>query len=129
MKKIKKLLSVILATLSVFALSVNAFAADISAERAKEIALADAGYKAQEVIYINARSDVDDGVKHWDVEFRVEDEKGRIAQYDYEISSDGRIREKDKDYEEARPDADDKLENAFERLFRKIIEWLRALFN
>ena len=129
-KNIKKFFAVILAVVAVFSLAISAFAVDISAERAKEIALNNAGFSADEVIHIKADYDIDDGVKVWNVDFHVKDSDNRIRDYDYEISaSNGKILEKDWDFEDDYyPEADDKIENAFEAFFRKIITWLVSLF-
>ena len=130
-KNIRKILAVVLALASLFMLSLSVFAADISAEKSKEIALKNAGYSANEVLYIRADYDIDDGIKVWNVDFHVKDGKGRIIDYDYEISaSDGRIFEKDWDYEDDYyPEPDDKIENAIEAFFSKIIQWLVSLFS
>lgn len=128
---VKKALAIVLAVLSLFSLSLSAFAADINADKAKEIALKDAGYSAQEVIRLKAEYDVDDGRRVWNVDFHAEDENGRIRDYDYEIAAaDGRILEKDWEYEDdLYPDRDDKVENAFEAFFRKFVQWLLSLFR
>ena len=95
-KKLKKVVSIALALIALFALSLTAFAADISAEDAKSIAVSDAGYSLSDVLYIRAEYEIDDGRRHWNVDFLVEDEKGRKVDYDYEVSaSDGRILERD----------------------------------
>lgn len=128
---VKKALALVLAVISLFSLSISALAADIGAEKAKEIALNDAGYRAEEVVYIKAEYEVDDGIKVWNVDFHAEDEKGRVRDYDYEIAAaDGRILEKDWEYEDdLYPDSDDKAENFFEAIFRKLIQWLLELFK
>lgn len=130
-KKVNKVLAVVLAVVALFSLAIPAFAADINADRAKEIALKDAGYSAQEVIRIRAEYDIDDGRKVWNVDLIAEDEKGRVLDYDYEISAaDGRILEKDWEFEnDLYPDRDDRIENAFEAFFRKFIQWLLSLFK
>ena len=46
-KYFKKLLSVVLALAAVFALAVPSLAADVNADKAKQIALKDAGYSAK----------------------------------------------------------------------------------
>ncbi len=130
-KNLRKALAIALAIVSLFALSLSAFAADISADKAKEIALKDAGYSAQEVIRIKAEYEIDDGRKVWNVDFHAEDEKGRVLDYDYEIAaSDGRILERDWEYEDdLYHDRDDRVENAFEAFFRKFVQWLISLFK
>ena len=130
-KKISKVLAVVLALVALFSLAVPAFAADISADKAKEIALKDVGYSVQEVIRIKADYDIDDGRKVWNVDLLVEDEKGRVLDYDYEISAaDGRILERDWEFEnDLYPDRDDRIENAFEAFFRKFIQWILSLFK
>ncbi len=130
-KNLRKALALVLAVVSLFSLSISALAADISAEKAKEIALKDAGYRADEVVYIKAEYDVEDGRRVWNVDFHAEDEKGRVRDYDYEIAAaDGRILEKDWEYEDdLYPDREDKVENVFEAFFRKFIQWLLELFK
>lgn len=67
----------------------------ITADRAKEIALADAGVKASAVVFIRAELDRDDGRMVYDVEFY----SGNI-EYDYEIDAvTGAIRSSDRDVE------------------------------
>ncbi len=98
-KNLRKLSSLALALLLLFSLSLSAFAADISAQQAKEIALGDAGYKEADVAYIRAGVDYDNGVKEYDVEFLV---KGADAylEFDYEVrAADGKILSKDRDVE------------------------------
>ncbi len=102
-KNLKKLSSLALSLLLVFALSLSAFAADISAQQAKAIALQDAGYKEADVAFIRAGVDYDNGVKEYDVEFLV---KGADAylEFDYEVrAADGKILSKDRDVENINP--------------------------
>ena len=97
-KNFKKLSSLALAFLLVFSLSFSAFAADISADKAKSIALKDAGYSSSAVSGLVAKSDYDDGVKHYDVSFFVNKVDGSVLEYEYEIRvSDGKILDKDVD--------------------------------
>lgn len=99
-KKFRKLSSLAVAFALVFALALPAFAADISAEDAKAIALKDAGYSQSEVLYLRAEADYDDGVKYFDVSFAVKNADGSYQEYDYDVAaSDGRILEKDADRE------------------------------
>ena len=73
--------------------------ANIGAEKAKTIALKDAGLKASEVSFVRAKLDRDDGRTVYDVEFY----KGNV-EYDYEIDAKtGKILEKDKDIEDFVP--------------------------
>ncbi len=98
-KNLKKLSSLALSLLLIFSLSLSAFAADISAEQAKAIALADAGYKQADVAYIRAGVDYDNGVKEYDVEFLVKNADAYL-EYDYEVrAADGKILSKDRDVE------------------------------
>ena len=67
----------------------------ITADRAKEIALADAGVKASAVVFIRAELDRDDGRTVYDVEFY-----SGSTEYDYEIDAvTGAIRSSDRDVE------------------------------
>jgi len=66
---------------------------DIGVEKAKEIALRDAGVSG--VTFVKAKLDYDDGVRVYDVEFYKDN-----VEYDYEIdATTGKIREKDLDIE------------------------------
>lgn len=101
-KNLKKLSSLALSLLLVSGLSVSAFAAEVSAEKAKEIAVSDAGYKAADVAYIRAEADYDNGVKEYEVEFLVKGE-GVNYEFDYEVrAADGKILSKEKDVERAK---------------------------
>ena len=121
----KKLTAFLLAALVVLSLSVTAFAAPpdnlISENEAKAIALKDAGYEANEVRFLKAKLDFDDGRYEYEIEFRAE---GNL-EYDYTINAEnGKIVEFDRDYEDR-----DRFEffnffaflrNLFENLFRKL---------
>ena len=66
---------------------------DIGVEKAKEIALRDAGVSG--VTFVKAKLDYDDGVRVYDIEFYKDN-----VEYDYEIdATTGKIREKDWDIE------------------------------
>ena len=66
---------------------------DIGLEKAKSIALADAGLSASQVTFTKARQDWDDGRMVYDVEFYTS-----TAKYDYEIAaSNGAILQKDQE--------------------------------
>ena len=78
------------------AMAMNVFAAQITADRAKEIAMANAGVKAENVAYITAHLDFEKGQQIYDVEFFTTDYK----EYDYEISANtGAVLEMDYDAE------------------------------
>lgn len=99
-KNFKKLSSLALAFLLVFSLSFSAFAADVSADKAKAIALKDAGYSLADVSRLSVRSEYDDGVKYYDVSFIVNKADGSVYEYDYDVRvSDGKILERDVDVE------------------------------
>lgn len=69
--------------------------ADITADRAKEIALADAGLTEADTQYLRTKADYDDGRSVYEVEFYAGG-----AEYDYEIAAaDGAILSKDYDAE------------------------------
>ena len=66
---------------------------DIGVEKAKEIALKDAGVSG--VTFVKAKLDYDDGIRVYDIEFYKNN-----VEYDYEIdATTGQIREKDLDIE------------------------------
>ncbi len=101
-KNLKKLSSLALSLLLVFSLSVSAFAAEVSAEQAKEIALKDAGYKAADAVYVRAEVDYDRGAKEYDVEFLVKGD-GVNYEFDYEVrAADGKLLSKERDVERAK---------------------------
>lgn len=69
----------------------------ITEDKAKEIALSDAGVKEADTTYLVVKADTDDGVAVYDVEFYVAASK---LEYDYEIdAATGKIRSKDQDAE------------------------------
>lgn len=69
---------------------------EITAEKAKEIALKHAGLKESEVTRLKAERDRDDGIVKYDIEF----EKGRM-EYDYEINAEtGKILKAEKEYDD-----------------------------
>lgn len=110
-KNLKKLSSLALSVLIVSGLSVSAFAAEISADKAKEIALADAGYSKADAAYIKAEADYDNGAKEYEIEFLVKGE-GVNYEFDYEVrASDGRILSKERDVERVRVQVPEKVKN------------------
>ena len=120
-KNFKKLSSLALAFLLVFSLSLSAFAADISAEKAKSIALKDAGYSASEVSRLNVKSDYDNGVKYYDVSFIVNKADGSYLEYDYDVRiSDGKILEKDVDVEKGKASASSDKKDIGEAAAKKV---------
>ena len=66
--------------------------ATITADRAKEIALAHAGVSAANARGLECEKDTDDRVDHYDVEFRANG-----LEYDYEISFDGTVLKSEKE--------------------------------
>ncbi len=99
-KTLKKTLTLALAILTVFALSLTAFAADITADQAKEIALQNAGYSAEQVVGLIAYPDYENGVKIYDVNFTVKNADGSYLEFDYDIAAaDGKIVKKETDIE------------------------------
>ncbi|RRD95700.1 peptidase M56 [Clostridiales bacterium COT073_COT-073] len=73
----------------------NSNAPLIGVEKAKAIALADAKLNANQVTFLKAKLDTDDGVQVYDVEFYSGN-----TEYDYEIDAKtGKIRDKDLDIE------------------------------
>lgn len=96
-KSFKKLLAVISAFAIVFTLSATAFAASVTKNEAKTIALNDAGVKNEALIYVRIESDNENGTAVWDIEFTAEI-LGLYHEFDYTVrKSDGKIL--DKDYE------------------------------
>ena len=68
---------------------------NISLDKAKEIALAHAGLSADQVTFVQANMDFDDGIKKYDIEFYCNGQE-----YDYEINaSNGQIIQFDYDME------------------------------
>ena len=75
--------------------------ADITEDRAREIALADAGLTEADTQYLRTKADYDDGRSVYEVEFYADG-----AEYDYEIAAaDGAILSKDYDAEGCAPSA------------------------
>jgi uncharacterized membrane protein YkoI len=76
----------------------DAYAAsgDISLNKAKRIAVEDAGRKYGKAGFTKARTERDDGVEYYDIEFTYKTSKYRY-EYDYEISTRGRVLEMDVD--------------------------------
>ena len=70
----------------------NDEASTITLEKAKEIALADAGLSASSVTFTQTKKDYDDGVGYYEVEFYTSS-----YEYEYEISLTGQILSVDKD--------------------------------
>ncbi len=81
-KTLKKVLSLALAIISIFTLSLTAFA--FSIEEAKAAALKDAGFNAAQVNFIRAEYDRED--KNYEVDFKVDG-----IEYDYDFNKDGKI--------------------------------------
>ena len=74
---------------------------EIFIEKAKQIALADAGVKAADAKFIKAKADYDDGRKVFDIEFIA-----GSKEYEYEINaSSGKIIEKDVEAVKTKPQA------------------------
>ena len=68
---------------------------DISLDKAKEIALSHAGLSSDQVTFVQANKDFDDGIKKYDIEFYCNGQE-----YDYEINaSNGQIIQFDYDME------------------------------
>ena len=87
--------AIVIGTLAI-STSINAFAADITKDRAEEIALEHAKVSQDDLSYIRTKTDYDWGQKIYEVEFYTSDYK----EYDYEIAvSDGSILSFDYDAE------------------------------
>lgn len=89
----KKIFALILTLVTVFTLSTTAFAAasKITAEEAKNAALAHAGFTADEVRFTKTELDFDDGRYEYEIEFFVNG-----VEYEYTVAaSDGKILEFD----------------------------------
>ncbi len=68
----------------------------IGEEKAKKIALHDAGFKLEDVQFIKVELDYDNGAWQYEIEFRKDK-----AEYDYNIKAvDGTVIEKDVDYDD-----------------------------
>lgn len=123
-KNLKKLSSLALAFALVFSLSVSAFAADVSADKAKEVALAKAGVAAEDVLNLRVVVDYDDGLKFYDVSFLVPQADGSYLEYevevgaangkvyDYDVDREGRAKVKAEPKAEAKPKAEVKVDNS-----------------
>ena len=123
-KNLKKLSSLALAFALVFSLSVSAFASDVSADKAKEVALAKAGVAAEDVLNLRAEVDYDDGLKFYDVSFLVPQADGSYLEYevevgaangkvyDYDVDREGRAKVKAEPKAEAKPKAEVKVDNS-----------------
>ena len=123
-KNLKKLSSLALAFALVFSLSVSAFASDVSADKAKEVALAKAGVAAEDVLNLRAKLDYDDGLKFYDVSFLVPQADGSYLEYevevgaangkvyDYDVEREGRAKVKAEPKAEAKPKAEVKVDNS-----------------
>lgn len=99
-KNLKKISSLALAFVLVLVLSATAFAADVSSDKAKSIALADAGFTVSQVSYLNVRTEYENGAKVFDISFVAFNSDGSFTEYDYEIkAADGKILERDIDLE------------------------------
>ena len=99
-KNLKKLSSLSLVLALVFSLSVSAFAADISADKAKEIALGKAGVAAEDVLNLRAKLDYDDGLKYYEVDFLVPQADGSYLEYEVEVgAANGKVYDYDVDRE------------------------------
>lgn len=94
----------ILTTLTIFILALTgcqtssqtSSGSEITEEKAKSIALADAGVEESELTNIRIEKDVDDGVSVYDVDFYAGNKE-----YDYEIdAATGNIRSQDSDIED-----------------------------
>lgn len=95
-KNLRKSFSAVLSLVLVFALSLVAFAAGISAEDAKSIAVSDAGFRQSDVLYLRVEKDFDDGIEYFDVSFAVKESENVYVEYDYDILvSNGNILSKD----------------------------------
>ena len=67
---------------------------DISLDKAKEIALSHAGLSSDQVTFVQANKDFDDGIQKYDIEFycngkeydyEINAYNGQIIQYDYDM--------------------------------------------
>ncbi len=95
----RKLIICMLVTMTLFFSACsgqNTDAAEISEEKAREIALSHAGVNADQATFIKSHIDLDNGKKVYDVEFYTADGK----EYDYEIdTASGNILDYDFDVE------------------------------
>ncbi len=90
--RLKKLMAIIMAVIMISTCAVTAFAAKITKAEAKEIALNDAGFSANEVIMERAEVDYERGEKFFEIEFYVVEGDGWYTEYDYVIkAADGSI--------------------------------------
>jgi uncharacterized membrane protein YkoI len=96
MKKLSALLSVLLAvTLIAAPVGASAASRSITRNRAKTIALKHAGVKESKTRFLRAYKDYDDGRVYFEVDFKA----GKY-EYDYEISTKGKIISYDRDIDD-----------------------------
>ena len=113
----KKIMTIMLALLMTFAMSITAFADSITEDAAVEKALANAKLKASEVKRLEAEFDDEDNV--FEVDFT---RKSNKAEYDYEISAEnGKILEKSVEYKYKRNKSKKKIGK--EAAIRKVAEF------
>ncbi len=97
-KKITILGTGLAAGILCMAMAFNTFAAQITEDRAKTIAMEDAGVTQEQISFVKVKRDYDDGRSLYEVEFFTNDYK----EYDYEIDQQtGTILSKDFDAEYA----------------------------
>ncbi len=95
-KNLKKLFSFVLVFVFAMSLMLTAFAAEVTSEDAKTVALNDAGYTVAEVSQLFVKSEYDDGIKLHEVSFIVVNADGSYLEYDYDVkAADGKILKKD----------------------------------
>ena len=75
----------------------SASAGEITEEKAREIALQDAGLQAANVTFTKCGRDMDDGILKYDISFRTAD--GMEYEYDISVSS-GAIIEKNAEFDD-----------------------------
>jgi len=93
----KKVLSVILAVVIAASLAISAFAAQLTATQAEDIALNDAGVARANAQLIPTSLERDDGKTYYEIEFYAT-VNGNIYEYEYEVDANsGRITERDYD--------------------------------
>ena len=93
----RKFFAIAVAALTFTSVSLTSFASDITLDRAKEIALENAGLTESQVTFVKNKKEIDDGKVQYEIEF-----VSGSTEYDYDIdASTGKIISFDQEIENA----------------------------